>query len=163
VSHVFNFDVPHHADDYVHRIGRTGRAGLPGTAITIVSPSDSKSVAAIEKLTGQSIPWMDEPTRSADSEAAAPARQHREESEQAPAREHRGGRGRNQRSRTGPSHAPSHAPSHRERPPAPVTRIEEARPRREPKPAPQVPASQVDDGAGSHLPAFLLRPFRAKA
>src|SRR4051812_39612519 len=165
VSHVFNFDVPHHADDYVHRIGRTGRAGLPGTAITIVSPSDSKSVAAIEKLTGQSIPWMDEPVRGADSEAAAPARQHREESEHAPAREHRGGRGRNQRSRKGPSHSPSHAshaPSHLEHAPAPVTRIEEARPRREPKPAPQVPASQVDDG-GSHLPAFLLRPFRAKA
>src|SRR3954470_143319 len=137
VSHVFNFDVPHHADDYVHRIGRTGRAGLPGTAITIVSPSDSKSVAAIEKLTGQSIPWMDEPARGADSEAAAPARQHREESEHAPAREHRGGRGRNQRNRKGPSHSPahasSHAPSHRERAPAPVTRIEEARPRREPK------------------------------
>ena len=38
VSHVFNFDVPHHADDYVHRIGRTGRAGLSGTAITIVAP-----------------------------------------------------------------------------------------------------------------------------
>jgi superfamily II DNA/RNA helicase len=37
VSHVFNFDVPHHADDYVHRIGRTGRAGRSGTAITIVT------------------------------------------------------------------------------------------------------------------------------
>jgi superfamily II DNA/RNA helicase len=39
VSHIFNFDVPHHADDYVHRIGRTGRAGLSGTAITIVCPT----------------------------------------------------------------------------------------------------------------------------
>ena len=39
VSHIFNFDVPHHADDYVHRIGRTGRAGKTGTAITIVAPS----------------------------------------------------------------------------------------------------------------------------
>ena len=38
VSHVFNFDVPHHADDYVHRIGRTGRAGKSGIAITIVAP-----------------------------------------------------------------------------------------------------------------------------
>ena len=55
-SHVFNFDVPHHADDYVHRIGRTGRAGRAGTAITIVSPLDFKSMAAIEKLIGQSIP-----------------------------------------------------------------------------------------------------------
>ena len=56
VSHVFNFDVPHHADDYVHRIGRTGRAGRAGTAISIVSPLDHKSIAAIEKLIGQTIP-----------------------------------------------------------------------------------------------------------
>src|SRR5262245_40391368 len=58
VSHVFNFDVPHHADDYVHRIGRTGRAGKTGTAITVVAPADGKAVAAIEHLIGQSIPWM---------------------------------------------------------------------------------------------------------
>src|SRR5215203_3792944 len=57
VSHVFNFDVPHHADDYVHRIGRTGRAGKTGTAYTIVGPGDSRAVAEIEKLIGQSIPW----------------------------------------------------------------------------------------------------------
>ncbi len=56
VSHVFNFDVPHHADDYVHRIGRTGRAGRAGTAISIVTPLDQKSMAAIEKLIGQTIP-----------------------------------------------------------------------------------------------------------
>ena len=55
-SHVFNFDVPHHADDYVHRIGRTGRAGRAGTAISIVTPLDHKSIAAIEKLIGQTIP-----------------------------------------------------------------------------------------------------------
>ena len=70
VSHIFNFDVPHHADDYVHRIGRTGRAGLTGTAITIVAPPDGKSVAAIEKLIGQTIPWMSEAQRAA---AAPPA------------------------------------------------------------------------------------------
>jgi superfamily II DNA/RNA helicase len=56
VSHVFNFDVPHHPDDYVHRIGRTGRAGRTGTAISLVAPSDVKSIAAIEKLIGQAIP-----------------------------------------------------------------------------------------------------------
>src|SRR5436190_1026086 len=66
VSHVFNFDVPHHPDDYVHRIGRTGRAGRSGTAITIVAPHDGKSVAAIEKLTGQTIAWAGEPAPSAD-------------------------------------------------------------------------------------------------
>src|SRR6478736_626788 len=64
VSHVFNFDVPHHPDDYVHRIGRTGRAGRLGTAITLVAPADQKSIAAIEKLTGQTI------TRSEGFEAA---------------------------------------------------------------------------------------------
>jgi superfamily II DNA/RNA helicase len=56
VSHVFNFDVPHHADDYVHRIGRTGRAGRAGTAISIVTSLDNKSIAAIERLIGQNIP-----------------------------------------------------------------------------------------------------------
>src|SRR5215468_8588230 len=61
VSHVFNFDVPHHPDDYVHRIGRTGGAGRTGTAITIVAPIDNKSVGAIERLIGQTIPWMGEP------------------------------------------------------------------------------------------------------
>jgi superfamily II DNA/RNA helicase len=56
LSHVFNFDVPHHAEDYVHRIGRTGRAGLAGEAFTIASPEDRFNVEAIEKLTGHPIP-----------------------------------------------------------------------------------------------------------
>jgi superfamily II DNA/RNA helicase len=60
VSHIYNFDVPHHPDDYVHRIGRTGRAGRSGTAITIVAgANDAKAVAAIEKLIGQPIPVME--------------------------------------------------------------------------------------------------------
>ncbi|WP_083255499.1 DEAD/DEAH box helicase, partial [Methylobrevis pamukkalensis] len=58
VSHVYNFDIPTHAEDYVHRIGRTGRAGRSGTAITLVGPSDAKYLAAIEKLTGDAIHWM---------------------------------------------------------------------------------------------------------
>ncbi len=56
LSHVFNFDVPHHAEDYVHRIGRTGRAGLEGEAFTIATPEDRLAVEAIEKLTGHAIP-----------------------------------------------------------------------------------------------------------
>jgi superfamily II DNA/RNA helicase len=56
LSHVFNFDVPHHAEDYVHRIGRTGRAGLEGHAFTIAKPDDRLAVEAIEKLTGHPIP-----------------------------------------------------------------------------------------------------------
>jgi superfamily II DNA/RNA helicase len=58
LSHVFNFDVPHHAEDYVHRIGRTGRAGLLGHAFTIAMPEDRAAVEAIEKLIGHAIPPM---------------------------------------------------------------------------------------------------------
>ncbi|SER45495.1 DEAD/DEAH box helicase [Rhizobium sp. NFR03] len=57
VSHVFNFDVPIHAEDYVHRIGRTGRAGRSGAAFTLVSRRDVKAADAIEKLIDQKIEW----------------------------------------------------------------------------------------------------------
>ena len=56
LSHVFNFDVPIHAEDYVHRIGRTGRAGLVGHAYTLATPEDRLFVEAIEKLVGAPIP-----------------------------------------------------------------------------------------------------------
>ncbi|MDQ2633719.1 MAG: DEAD/DEAH box helicase, partial [Pseudomonadota bacterium] len=59
VSHVFNFDVPIHAEDYVHRIGRTGRAGRSGKAFTIVTRSDTKYLEAIERLTGLKVEWHD--------------------------------------------------------------------------------------------------------
>ncbi len=55
LSHVFNFDVPHHAEDYVHRIGRTGRAGLKGHAFTLCAPEDRLAIEAIEKLTAGPI------------------------------------------------------------------------------------------------------------
>ena len=58
LSHVFNFDVPIHAEDYVHRIGRTGRAGMTGHAFTLATPDDGPFVAAIEKLVGAPIPRM---------------------------------------------------------------------------------------------------------
>jgi superfamily II DNA/RNA helicase len=58
LSHVFNFDVPIHAEDYVHRIGRTGRAGREGHAYTLATPDDGKHVAAIEKLIGKEIPRL---------------------------------------------------------------------------------------------------------
>src|SRR5207237_192690 len=55
VSHIFNFDVPFQPDDYIHRIGRTGRAGREGHAFMLVSRADEKYVTAIEKLTGLTI------------------------------------------------------------------------------------------------------------
>jgi superfamily II DNA/RNA helicase len=56
VSHVFNFDVPSHAEDYVHRIGRTGRAGRKGKAFTLSTPSDDKYLAAIEHMLQRPLP-----------------------------------------------------------------------------------------------------------
>ena len=136
VSHILNFDVPHHADDYVHRIGRTGRAGRSGTAITIVMPTDGKAVAAIEQLIGQSIPFMGAPPRGADPELPAVA-------------DHRGDR-RGQHGRK--------PPPRREKAPAPVARLDDARPHRAHKPSPR-----AEESGGAHLPAFLLRPVRLKA
>ncbi len=71
LSHVFNFDVPIHAEDYVHRIGRTGRAGKEGRAFTLATPDDRLAVEAIEKLTGfpitrLQVPGLDPVTWSED-------------------------------------------------------------------------------------------------
>src|SRR5215467_7421441 len=57
LSHVFCFDVPIHAEDYVHRIGRTGRAGRSGRSFMLAAPEDGKAVAAITKLIGKEIPF----------------------------------------------------------------------------------------------------------
>ncbi len=65
VSHVFNFDAPWHPDDYVHRIGRTGRAGATGKAFTFYTNEDAEHIANIEKLTGMSIPELENPLAGA--------------------------------------------------------------------------------------------------
>ncbi|MCG7356611.1 DEAD/DEAH box helicase, partial [Roseomonas mucosa] len=84
LSHVFNFDVPFHSEDYVHRIGRTGRAGREGHAYTLATPDDAKLLQAVEKLTGNPIPRIEidgvDPVSEEEMEAAA--------------RSPRGGRGR---------------------------------------------------------------------
>ena len=58
VSHVFNYDVPVHAEDYVHRVGRTGRAGRAGRAITLVKVDEIKAIKAIEQLISKSLAWQ---------------------------------------------------------------------------------------------------------
>ncbi len=65
VSHVINFDVPIHADDYVHRIGRTGRAGKAGNAATIVTAKDLKALKAIESLMATKLDWIGESPENA--------------------------------------------------------------------------------------------------
>ncbi|MDP5215751.1 DEAD/DEAH box helicase [Ruegeria sp. 2205SS24-7] len=64
VSHVFNFDVPGHPEDYVHRIGRTGRAGRDGKAMMICIPRDEKNLGAIEKLVQKDIPRIESPLKT---------------------------------------------------------------------------------------------------
>jgi superfamily II DNA/RNA helicase len=68
VSHVVNFDVPWQPDDYVHRIGRTGRAGMKGIAITLATREDGEAIQRIEKLIGHKIPR----SKPAGEEGAAP-------------------------------------------------------------------------------------------
>lgn len=70
VSHVFNFDVPGHAEDYVHRIGRTGRAGREGKAITICEPRDEKNFAAVEALIQKEIPRVENPVKKPEPKEA---------------------------------------------------------------------------------------------
>ena len=59
VSHVFNFNLPIHAEDYVHRIGRTGRAGRSGKAFSLVAKADRKYLDSIEKMLGRELEWLD--------------------------------------------------------------------------------------------------------
>jgi superfamily II DNA/RNA helicase len=95
VSHVFNFDVPIHAEDYIHRIGRTGRAGREGTALTIAGPMDRKYLDRIEELLGKQVDRFEASTGSSgsgsDTAKAAtpdsdPAPKSRERAERKPRR-----------------------------------------------------------------------------
>jgi len=93
VSHVFNFDVPVHAEDYVHRIGRTGRAGRSGVAYTLVGPADGKHLDAILKLIDKPIEYLDDAGKRPAASKAAPAdtAEAAEDRPTRPARTRRGG------------------------------------------------------------------------
>ncbi|MGB8624000.1 MAG: DEAD/DEAH box helicase [Paracoccaceae bacterium] len=75
VSHVFNYDVPSHAEDYVHRIGRTGRAGLKGKTLMICVPNDEKNLANIEALVEGQIPRVESPLEQSTVSEEAPKKQ----------------------------------------------------------------------------------------
>ncbi len=133
VSHVFNFDTPWHPDDYVHRIGRTGRAGATGTAFTFVTKSDAEALDNIQKLIGSQIPVAD-----VGRSEAAPAEEDRAPP---PARRSRG--------RDGGRSASAEA-----RPAAKPAPERQAEPRR-----PRTPSSLSEDGPdegwNGPVPAFL--------
>jgi len=137
VSHVLNYDVPFHADDYVHRIGRTGRAGRSGHAYMLATSRDFKQVEAIERLTGSKLSHR-------MLEGLAEATQERP-----PQGEHRGGRDRNKRGgsrdrQRGEHHrkVPHHG-HHASMEPTEVqagapASVQEAAPAPQPQPAPRV-------------------------
>ena len=137
VSHVINFDVPWQPDDYIHRIGRTGRAGAKGIAITLATREDSEAVAAIEKLTGLKIARAGK--REEISEAPAePKREKPAKAERRPA-----------------------APAERkpDRPAARAERKQEQKPAKaSPPKREREPADAKDDGGwNGPLPSFLSK------
>ncbi|MEW6767603.1 MAG: DEAD/DEAH box helicase [Pseudomonadota bacterium] len=154
VSHVFNFDVPHHPDDYVHRIGRTGRAGRLGTAISLVSPADQKSVLAIEKLIGQPIAQANVEVSHNETSSSRQETHPEASSEDRKPRDRqrkRGGRNKSNGAKSG-NRSPAKAPAVTAQPPS-IGR--EA-------PAPSTREQHSEPADSSHLPAFLLRPIRAR-
>jgi superfamily II DNA/RNA helicase len=178
LSHVFCFDVPYHAEDYVHRIGRTGRAGRPGRSFMLATQEDGKSVAAIEKLIGRAVPpfAIDGIAAALDAEPSDGRHARRGDHRSGERRhgrasrndEHRGRRPRrNERpSRDGPRHEPRHVVHDAEVVTFPGPN---GRPVAEPRgpvprqPAPDRGAEPRVVGFGDHLPAFLKRAPRIVA
>ena len=97
VSHIFNFDLPWQPDDYVHRIGRTGRAGKEGVSTSLVTSDELKSLKDIEKMLGEPVEWIGEAPSDEDFAEAGKKRRGR------------GGRAGPQRGRGGRSGAPAQA------------------------------------------------------
>ena len=153
VSHVFNFDVPFHAEDYVHRIGRTGRAGRTGEAFTLVASMDKKSLDAIEKLIGQKIEWQGGDLPAAEVEAADADEPRNAERRDDKRRGRRGGRGRRPEKQAAAPAAETAEPQSQ-----PVAAPKPSRPA--PKERPKREGGISDDAA--QLPAFLLRPVALK-
>ncbi|MEL7138336.1 MAG: DEAD/DEAH box helicase [Pseudomonadota bacterium] len=158
VSHVVNFDVPTHPEDYVHRIGRTGRAGRDGTAFSIYTPSDEKYLARIEELIGKPIPEVAVP----EGAVSAPPSDTAEDEK--PARSSRGRRGGREQDKVERVETTESTPvaedALRER----RGRDDRGADRRERggRGRGRGGRGREDDqpviGLGDHVPAFLLRP-----
>ncbi|MCB1883314.1 MAG: DEAD/DEAH box helicase [Geminicoccaceae bacterium] len=163
---VINLDVPLHAEDYVHRIGRTGRAGRLGRAFTLAGEADQKLVAAIEKLTGRSIErlTLSEGAAGVAEGDASPARTGRRRraapneaapNEAAPNVEAA-------QADTAPASGPGAAPSEPESAPDPVVAAEPAPAEAPPRARKRRPAKAVDDDAAPDAPRRAAAPPRAR-
>jgi superfamily II DNA/RNA helicase len=168
VSHIFNFDVPWQSDDYVHRIGRTGRAGKEGRSLTIVTPEDAKQLKDIERMLGAPVAWIGEPP-SAEDLAGGRRGRGRGRGGRPPrdGREARGGRSRGgpHRSERNGAHAPAapnghHAPAAQASTPAPEPARE--RPRRDRGGGSRPPRSETAAPRPEHRESRPQQPRQAK-
>jgi superfamily II DNA/RNA helicase len=153
VSHVFNYDVPWHPDDYVHRIGRTGRAGRTGVSITLVGREDAESIDNIQKLIGVKIAELDGQAPPADepaAEEASPARAEKPRRERRPRRE-------KPAAEAPVADAAPREPKREERPPRAEKAERPARRERERAPEPEA----ADEGWNGPVPSFLGQGFGA--
>jgi superfamily II DNA/RNA helicase len=154
VSHIFNYDVPVHPEDYVHRIGRTGRAGRKGFAVTLVTSPEMRAIAAIQKLVRKEINWLGEPPPSGsgedDSRRLGGSRR----------------RGRSRPSNSGERKRPSERKGPVERKSASSNRTEQEKPRKKQSDPQRASGSREANkggktvGLGDHVPDFLKRPSK---
>ncbi|MBV8888507.1 MAG: DEAD/DEAH box helicase [Alphaproteobacteria bacterium] len=180
LSHVFCFDVPIHAEDYVHRIGRTGRAGRHGRALMLSVAEEGKAVAAIEKLIGKEIPRQTidgiEPAELDFSgerrRSRGPASAGRRPTARVPHAEDRPQRPTRRRPGPRPGGTPDRAATAQAAPPRPSNVMPFPRSAERPVARPDGrraaerrlgpgPEERAVIGFGDHLPAFLARPPRA--
>lgn len=141
VSHVYNFDVPTHAEDYVHRIGRTGRAGRSGQAISLVTKADEKYLSAIEKLIEKTIE-IDEAAKDTQPEAKS------EKPKSEPQK-----RGRGQQKKQAPDNAEKSQQNT-------STESQKSSKNNRKKRSGNDNQDRVPFGQSDQVPAFLLRPVR---
>jgi len=152
LSHVFNFDVPIHAEDYVHRIGRTGRAGLSGHAYTLATPAEQKFVTAIEELIGKPIP------RVAVEGIGAPSAEEMADGESRGRR----GRGRSRAPKAEAAPAIADEADDRTASPAPESRARSGRGRGRREKAPRQPEAEIVTLAVAPPAEAAAEPSRRK-
>ncbi|SMH29185.1 DEAD/DEAH box helicase [Maritimibacter sp. HL-12] len=161
VSHVFNFDVPSHAEDYIHRIGRTGRAGRSGKTFMICEPRDEKNLDAVQRLIEGTIPRVASPLSRDHDAPAEDSPPSAPEAEAAPAEKKPASRSRSRgRKPAEDSPAPTPAPA-----PAPEAEAREEKPSNRARSSGRGGSSRGkgDDksvvGMGDHLPGFIAQSF----
>ena len=150
VSHVFNYDVPSHAEDYVHRIGRTGRAGKLGTAMMICVPRDEKNLEDIERLVKQEVPRLDNPLKPAKaSEKPAEAKGEAEE-----VKEEKPKRSRSRKPSKKAEEAQAEAPVAEA-----AVEPKPQKPAKEPRRDNRQKGGSKTVGMGDHMPDFIAKSF----